>query len=353
MLIVFLTFISLLFAGTGWFEDYITVTVDGTPTQYYLVDANGRPEFHGTNFGSITTFSLTACDMKYWSDTQDRGGGSFFWMVTDNSGTPITEATEVIWNQSYLGGNNYQGIWSGTQNIFKDLNVSHENNTYQLHIWAKSWDTGGGQGDSWLNYSGGGNFIATFFIPEGALPITLAAFSAAALNGSVSVTWVTESESENAHFLLYRDGAVLAQIAGAGTSTEPQSYAYTDQYVIPGRTYTYQLADVSFDGEETQHPRVEVKVEAEYVDRDYNIGAAYPNPFNPVTVVPVNLAKEAAVTATLYDMTGRPLTELHNGALAAGSHALRIDGANLSTGIYFVRIGVNDQMHVQKIALMK
>jgi hypothetical protein len=185
------------------------------------------------------------------------------------------------------------------------------------------------------------------------LPITLASFEAFAVNGCVSVTWVTESESENAHFLLYRDGEVITQIAGAGTSTEPHHYAYTDRYVAPGRTYSYQLADVSFDGEETKHARLEVEVKAEGVDRDYNIGPAYPNPFNPTTIVPLNLAKDALVNATLYDISGRPLKELHSGTLSAGSHDLKIDGTDLSTGIYVVHVSVNNVVNVQKIALMK
>ncbi|MBN2781407.1 MAG: T9SS type A sorting domain-containing protein [Candidatus Marinimicrobia bacterium] len=185
------------------------------------------------------------------------------------------------------------------------------------------------------------------------LPITLASFEALAVNGCVFVTWVTESESENAHFLLYRDGELLAQIAGAGTTSEPHSYAWTDCYVVPGRTYSYQLADVSFDGEETKHARIEVEIEAEGIAQDYNIGAAYPNPFNPVTLVPLILTKEAMVTATLYDLAGRPLRELQNGTLAAGSHELKIDGTNLSTGIYFVHVNIYGAVQVQKIVLMK
>jgi hypothetical protein len=188
---------------------------------------------------------------------------------------------------------------------------------------------------------------------DNALPVTLASFEAAALNGAVFVTWLTESESENAAFRLYRDEELIAEIEGAGTTSEPHSYGFTDRFVIPGRTYAYQLADVSLDGEETKHNEVEVKVKAEYVDQDYNIGSAYPNPFNPMTVVPVNLAKDAAVRAQLYDITGRPLQELQNGTLSAGSHALTVNGANLSTGIYFVRININEDLHVQKIALMK
>jgi hypothetical protein len=89
------------------------------------------------------------------------------------------------------------------------------------------------------------------------------------------------------------------------------------------------------------------------VAEDYSIGASYPNPFNPACIVPLNLAVSANVNVVLYDINGRLIRELHNGSLAAGSHDLKIDGANLATGIYLVKIRINDVLNVQKIALMK
>ncbi|MDZ7797028.1 MAG: T9SS type A sorting domain-containing protein [Candidatus Marinimicrobia bacterium] len=149
---------------------------------------------------------------------------------------------------------------------------------------------------------------------------------------------------------------MIAELEGAGTTTEPQDYTYTDQYVIPGRTYTYVLADVDLQGKETKHPEVEVEVEVKAedgVDIDHTIGNAYPNPFNPQTVVPLNLATPADVRAFLYDLSGRMIRELYNAPLSAGSHDLKIDASDLSTGIYLLQIRMNDAVHVQKIALMK
>ncbi|MDZ7797004.1 MAG: T9SS type A sorting domain-containing protein [Candidatus Marinimicrobia bacterium] len=169
------------------------------------------------------------------------------------------------------------------------------------------------------------------------------------------MSWVTESETENLAFRIYRDGEMIAELQGAGTTSEPQNYTYIDHYVIPGRTYTYVLADVDLQSKETKHPEAEVEVEvkAEGVTPDYNIGSAYPNPFNPQTVVPLNMAKHADVRAVLYDLSGRMIRELYNAPLSAGSHDLKIDGSNLSTGIYLLQIRMNDAVHVQKVALMK
>jgi hypothetical protein len=187
------------------------------------------------------------------------------------------------------------------------------------------------------------------------LPITLASFTAETVNGTVQLNWHTASETNNAAFLIYRNGEVIAALDGAGTTSEPQSYHYTDNYVIPGVGYKYVLADVSLGGEEVLHTdrEIEVTVQSGNIGMDFSIGAAYPNPFNPVSIIPLNLGRNAQVTAVLYDLQGRRLIELQNSMMPAGSHDLKIDGARLSTGIYFVHIRVNDAAHVQKIALMK
>ena len=191
--------------------------------------------------------------------------------------------------------------------------------------------------------------------PDTPLPISLAGFKADAMNGVVYVTWVTESETENLAFRVYRDGEMIAELDGAGTTSEPQSYSWTDNYVVPGQTYSYVLADVTVGTVEVKHTDKAVSVTALEGDvaKDFAVGPAYPNPFNPVTVVPLNLAKDAQVHARLYDMLGRSVQELHKGTLAIGSHTLRVDGSMLSTGIYFVHVNVNNAVHVQKIALMK
>jgi hypothetical protein len=195
--------------------------------------------------------------------------------------------------------------------------------------------------------------------PDVPLPICLAAFSGLYKKGAVHLKWKTASETENLAFRIYRNGEMIAELEGAGTTTAPQDYQWTDNYVIPGRTYTYVLADVDLQGKETKHPEIEVEIEIEDgTDRDFNIGAAYPNPFNPMTIVPLNLVAAAEVKVILYDTAGRRVRNIYSGQMHVGSHDLKIDGTDLSTGIYFVHIVVHvgayrSTPQVQKIALMK
>ena len=91
----------------------------------------------------------------------------------------------------------------------------------------------------------------------GAVPVELSQFSVSRNDaGAVVLTWATESEVDNAGFNLRRSerrdsGFTLlnaALIAGAGTTGERQTYAFTDTSAKPGVEYYYQLEEVSFAG---------------------------------------------------------------------------------------------------------
>ncbi len=151
--------INIINASTGWYEDYIKLNVNSTGEVYYWI--GGNPSFgtqlQGASLGTVSSLEITGADMKYWSDSQDRTGGSFFYKVTDtNNNVTYIPATEVIWDQTYLEGNNYQGL--KTININLRATVPG-GTTCRLEVWAKSW--GNNQGDSWLT-NGGANYVATF-----------------------------------------------------------------------------------------------------------------------------------------------------------------------------------------------
>ena len=92
----------------------------------------------------------------------------------------------------------------------------------------------------------------------GALPVELSKFGAKRdpLTGQVIVTWETQSELNNAGFYIKRSQQKNSQfvavnptmIPGAGTTSEKQSYTYTDTTAKPNIVYYYQIEDVSLDG---------------------------------------------------------------------------------------------------------
>ena len=205
---------------------------------------------------------------------------------------------------------------------------------------------------------GSGNYTAyddASFTEEIPLPITLNSFTAEAVNGVVELAWETATETNNANFVIYRNDVAIASVAGAGTTSEPHTYTYTDETVVPGVTYTYVLADVDYANDETRYESdaVTVTIANDLVEAGFVIGAAYPNPFNPTTIVPLTLTKSADVHAALYDASGHELKVIMNSTLSAGTYSLEINGNDLSTGLYLVKITVDNVLNVRKISLMK
>ena len=100
----------------------------------------------------------------------------------------------------------------------------------------------------------------------GPLPVELSHFRPARdkTTGAVVITWATQSELNNAGFFIkrsnQRDGQFqvinATMIAGAGTTSEKQTYTYTDTTAQPNVVYYYQIEDVSLDGTSSDaHPR--------------------------------------------------------------------------------------------------
>ena len=93
----------------------------------------------------------------------------------------------------------------------------------------------------------------------GALPVELSHFRPVRdkATRAVVITWSTQSELNNAGFFIkrsrQRDGGFevinASMVPGAGTTSEKQSYAYTDTTAEGNVVYYYQIVDVSFDGD--------------------------------------------------------------------------------------------------------
>jgi hypothetical protein len=83
------------------------------------------------------------------------------------------------------------------------------------------------------------------------------------------------------------------------------------------------------------------------------LGAAYPNPFNPVARIPVTLARAAPVRLILYDVRGRLVRTLVSGALPAGRTEVELRADDLPSGAYFCALKCGDVRQTQRVMLVK
>ena len=83
-----------------------------------------------------------------------------------------------------------------------------------------------------------------------------------------------------------------------------------------------------------------------------------PNPFNPVTLISYSLERAGPVTVTVFDLGGRRLRTLEQGAQAPGRHAVAWDGtdengARQSSGMYLYRLQADGRSLTRKMMLVK
>lgn len=85
----------------------------------------------------------------------------------------------------------------------------------------------------------------------------------------------------------------------------------------------------------------------------FEITGAYPNPFNPTTVLSFKLQEASFVNLAVYDVSGRKVVELVNGWRDAGQSEAMFDGSNLGSGVYLYRISAGKFNASGKMVLMK
>ncbi len=81
--------------------------------------------------------------------------------------------------------------------------------------------------------------------------------------------------------------------------------------------------------------------------------AASPNPFNSQTTVKYFLPTAAQVDLDLFDINGRLVKELVNQRENVGYHSVFVNGSDLVSGVYFVKMTVEREMSMRKIVLIK
>jgi flagellar hook assembly protein FlgD len=85
----------------------------------------------------------------------------------------------------------------------------------------------------------------------------------------------------------------------------------------------------------------------------FSVKAAYPNPFNPATMLSFSLPEVAKVTLNVFDVQGRLVATLVNGLREAGQHQVTFDGSNLSSGVYLYTLQAGSYSATGKMVLMK
>ena len=86
---------------------------------------------------------------------------------------------------------------------------------------------------------------------------------------------------------------------------------------------------------------------------EVSLGNAYPNPFNPVTMLTYDVPAEMVVSMGVYDVRGRLVHELVHGSHDAGRYEITWNADQNSSGVYIIKMSAGTSVKVQKVMLVK
>jgi hypothetical protein len=175
-------------------------------------------------------FTITFTEFSMWNTTS-----GWDWMVIYDG--PNT-ASPVIYDNSAGGPDNPEGdcgLGGGTKYFCST------GQCMTFRFWATSV----------VNRAGWDANVSSVPTQCGILPIELETFIGTHKDGVNVINWVTATETNNSHFLLYRSRGgehweEIARIEGGGTTNTPSFYEFIDNTYLDGTNY-YRLAQVDFD----------------------------------------------------------------------------------------------------------
>jgi PKD repeat protein len=188
------------------------------------------------------------------------------------------------------------------------------------------------------------------------LPVELNSFSSTVFGNIVTLRWGTVSELNNSGFEVQRkytgqnDWEFISFVEGRINSNEISSYVYTDRNLTAG-SYNYRLKQIDLNGN-FEYFNLTETVNIEIPDEFY-ISQNFPNPFNPSTTFNFNLPVASNLKISLFDLNGKLIKVLENGYKTSGYHEIRINAADLTSGIYYCNFETDENIVTRKMILLK
>jgi len=184
-------------------------------------------------------------------------------------------------------------------------------------------------------------------------PLELNSFTCNNVFDKVELKWENKYEKYNSGFEVERKlsgaWAAIGFLKGEPNSSSSKSYLFYDSLQYPNVKVKYRLKQIDVFGKFRFSDSVSVVV----LPSEYGLFQNYPNPFNPITNIRYSVNSPGIVTLKLYDILGRLAATLVNQYKEAGNYTYQLDARNISSGVYFYSIKINNFNKTKKMVVVK
>jgi len=346
------------------------------------VDGTGAYEVYGQRLDLTTATEQGTDDLRLSTMGAD-GDAAFSGFSSSVAGISGREYT-VVWRGDDASDDAFDVY---LQRVYADLSSGDEDGDDDLQVSTLSDGSSAygavtpvvakGAGDTYLaiwsgDTSGSGSLVEGEHEIFGQilslgepLPVELSTFTAQPAGDDIQLVWQTLSETNNDRFDVQRlegaagvkQGGVWATIGtvrGAGTTTDPVDYQFTDRDLpYAAENLVYRLRQIDTDGTATLSE--EIRIGRSDVTR-LELLSTFPNPARQRTTVrfavPESEAEARDARLMLYDVLGRRVRVLEQG-IRSGRNEIQLNVDGLAPGMYFLRLAAGQQVRTQKLTVVR
>jgi hypothetical protein len=189
-------------------------------------------------------------------------------------------------------------------------------------------------------------------VSQGTLPLNLLSFKGQLINEKVSLTWKTANERNVLGFEVERMTETkwekIGNVKSAIGGISGNNYSFNDYKPVTGVNY-YRLKIVDIDGKYVYSDIVNVELKPNKNVVYQNV----PNPFSNATTIRYEIAEKDLVKIVVYNSTGAQVAVLVNEEKEAGTYQVKWDAANFSSGNYFYRVLIGDNVTTKQMIKIK
>jgi hypothetical protein len=190
-----------------------------------------------------------------------------------------------------------------------------------------------------------------------AVATLLQSCSASVGGAGIEIAWELSKVDPGIEFIISRsgNGADFVPLDMTGLRRTGLQYSYIDARVEPGKRYIYKV-EYAIAGESR------LLFLSEAIETPAALLALHqnrPNPFNPSTTISFTLPVECAVRLEVYDVSGRLVARLIDGARqSAGAHDVEWNGRDaagrgVASGIYVYRLVAGKEVISRKMVMLR
>jgi hypothetical protein len=318
----------------------------------YVVKVNNKGGFewdklYGDSSFTSSTFILPATnECIYLSNTTKRNASSPFVGVSYK----IDKWGEILWKSQFgilksgipvLDLDGTATYWAGTDESSSDQKfLITRTNSKGSTLWQNSYDS---------------LFSIGSICHNSKLDIV---FAGSKLRNGLQWDFAIAKIDIDGNFIY---GKVIDTPQGSEDYCYSIKYTNDDGYILVGTTdyassgfKDENILAVKTDSGFNTSSMVSISNNYFHLPHKFTLFQNYPNPFNPITNIKYEIFKSSKVDVVISDLAGREITRYPQGYKLSGKYTLTIDMINLSSGVYFYSLIVNDlDIATKKMLLVK